>query len=201
MPRAVPLSPDARRAALMAATAPLLEVHGRNVSTRQIAEAAGVAEGTIFRVFDSKEGLVDAVVEEAFGVETTCRKLAEIDAGADLEARLVQAVTLLQERQRRVFALFHALALSRDLPGDPARHAKHLRDNKLLDAALAGVVGPDAARLRFTSEDAASLLKALTFAVCHPILSDHRHTEPRQIVDILLHGICAAAPNRKEDSC
>ncbi len=48
MSRATPLPLDERRAALIAATEPLLEQFGRDVSTRQIAEAACVAEGTIF---------------------------------------------------------------------------------------------------------------------------------------------------------
>ena len=52
-PRAAPLSPDERRRAIVDAVLPLLIEHGRAVTTRQMAEAAGIAEGTIFRVFDS----------------------------------------------------------------------------------------------------------------------------------------------------
>src|SRR5690349_3699156 len=43
--RARPLPPAERRAALVAATLPLISEHGPAVSTRQIAVAAGVAEG------------------------------------------------------------------------------------------------------------------------------------------------------------
>ena len=58
MPRAPRLCVEDRRRELAQATLPLVIEHGRAVTTRQIAQAAGVAEGTIFRVFDTKDDLV-----------------------------------------------------------------------------------------------------------------------------------------------
>src|SRR4030095_8472259 len=104
--RAAPMSLDERRAALIAATEPLLERFGRDVSTRQIADAAGIAEGTIFRAFATKEELIDAVIEDAYNIQRTCDELAQVDLSLNLEQRLVFAVEILQTRLRRLLALF-----------------------------------------------------------------------------------------------
>src|SRR3954449_4932785 len=63
--RATALPPDERRSMIVAATLPLLLEHGDRVTSRQIAEAAGVAEGTIFRAFADKDEIIAAVVEAA----------------------------------------------------------------------------------------------------------------------------------------
>ena len=63
--RAEALPADERRAMIVEAMLPLLLEHGEMVTTRQIAEAAGIAEGTIFRVFADKDELIAAVVEHA----------------------------------------------------------------------------------------------------------------------------------------
>ena len=56
--RARPLSPEDRRAAILDAVVPLLIDHGAAVTTAEMAEAAGIAEGTIFRVFPDKASLL-----------------------------------------------------------------------------------------------------------------------------------------------
>src|SRR6476620_10808278 len=143
----------------MAATEPLLERFGREVSTRQIAEAAGVAEGTIFRAFPTKEALIDAVLDEAFDQSGTLAELAEVDGTLDLEPRLVAVVTLMQDRLRRVFALVHALQLERP---------------------LVALLAPESHRLRMSAPAAAVALRTLTFALSHPMLGDPQIAEPKQ---------------------
>src|ERR1700730_16588849 len=92
------LSPDERRAALVAATIPLLHEHGVGVTTRQIADAAGVAEGTIFGGFPAKVSLIRAAVVASLDPAPTVRLLRAIDPTADLRTRLVVVADLLRER-------------------------------------------------------------------------------------------------------
>jgi AcrR family transcriptional regulator len=188
--RATPLPLDERRAALIAATEPLLERFGREVSTRQIAEAAGIAEGTIFRAFATKEALIDAVIEDAFDIQRTCDELAHVDLALSLEKRLVAAVVILQERLRRVLALFGSLRLRKEAHDYDSFRAKQQADNELLNSAIVPLIKPDQDQLRLAAIEAASAVRAITFSMTHHILGDQRLAEPQQIVDLVLHGIC-----------
>ena len=200
MTRAAPLPLDERRAALIAATEPLLERFGRDVSTRQIAEAAGVAEGTIFRAFATKEELIDAVIEDAFDTQRTCDELALVDPGLSLEERLTVAVTILQERLRRIFALFGSLRLRKEAHDHGSFRAKQQADYELINHAIASLIKPDQDRLRLDVREAASALRTITFSITHPMLGDPRLIEPQQIVDLVLYGICRQ-PHRERTSC
>jgi AcrR family transcriptional regulator len=187
-----------RRAALISATEPLLEQFGRDVSTRQIAEAAGVAEGTIFRAFATKDELIDAVVDEVFDEARTRDAVAAVDPALPLEERLVAAVTILQDRTRRVFALFHALRLRPGWAGGDGHAGRHgrdsvhdrqRRDHEAMEQVLIALIGPDADRLRVPPDEAVTVLRASVFALTHPLLGDERLARPGRIVDLVLRGV------------
>ena len=112
-PRATAMSAADRRTALVDVTLPLLHEHGRAVTTRQIAEAAGVAEGTIFRVFESKDDLVQAALDHAFDIEPFLDDLRRIEPDQPLRDLVLDLVTLLQIRFRGIFTLMTAVGHGR----------------------------------------------------------------------------------------
>lgn len=188
--RARRLAPEARRRALIEATLPLVLRDGAAVSTRQIAEAAGVAEGTIFRVFPDKDALLGAVVRAALDPGPTLRALAGVDRALPLRARLEAGVRVLQDGLVDKFALLTALGLPGPPPGD-ASCGSPTTMNDAFDAAVAGLVGPDADRLRVPAGELAHVLRLLVFSGTHPRICDGRPLAAEQVVGIVLDGLLA----------
>src|SRR2546421_11461899 len=96
--RATALPPDERRSMIVAATLPLLLEHGDRVTSRQIAEAAGIAEGTIFRAFGDKDEVIAAVVDAALDQRPLEDALDGIDRSLPLEDAISAAIVVLQQR-------------------------------------------------------------------------------------------------------
>lgn len=184
--RAAALPAEDRRAAIIDAVVPLLIREGTGVTTRQIADAAGIAEGTIFRVFADKQAVIDAVVEAVLDPGRAVEALEAIPCDDPLEDRLAAAVDLIQRRVDVVWRLMTAVDMTRPLAQrrrDRGPNAPELR-------ALAALVAPDAGRLRVDPKEAAQLLRSLTFATTHPALVDSP-ASPADVVALLLDGIRA----------
>lgn len=196
--RARRLPPDERRAALVDATLPLVLRHGAAVSTRQIAAAAGVAEGTIFRVFPDKDALVRAVVGAALDPAPLLAALAAVDPARPLRDRLVAVVAVVQERFADVVVLVDALGAH---PPAGAGHHHPCALHETLHTALVEAVGADAARLRVPVDELARLLRLLTLSAAHPRLCDGAPLRAEQIVDVLLDGVLARPDTREDRPC
>ena len=187
-PRAADLAPQERRAAIIEATVELLASHGTDVTTRQIAEAAAVAEGTIFRVFPDKESLIAAAIEQAFDPAPVEAELLAIDATLSLEMRLEAAVDVLQSRFTSIWRLMSAVGRTKvhDNHHDPSDR----RGPQTL-GALATVFEPDRERLSRDPMVAAQLLRGLIFAGTHPALLVDEPISAPEIVGVFLDGILA----------
>jgi AcrR family transcriptional regulator len=181
--RAAALPVEERRAAIVTAALPLFLEGGARVTTREIATAAGIAEGTIFRVFDDKHALIEAIVEAAFDPAPVEAALDGIDRSLPLEPRLGKAVDILVRRSEAIFQVTSALATMRRPEDRKARKPPELH-------ALVGLLTPDADRLAYPPEKAARLLRGLIFAGTSRMFSEGPSLTRPEIVAMFLHGVC-----------
>ena len=186
--RARPLSPDERRARILDAVVPLLIEKGSAVTTAEMADAAGIAEGTIFRVFPDKAALLHAAIGKTLDPEPILALLESIDPSLPLEQQLVAAAQGLTDRYERTTVL---IAMVRSMP-----HKKTDEGHRIAEQAMTAVVD-GLTRLLERHQDtltiapaqAAFLLRGLVFVYAHKLLNNAQHMTPEQLVSALCNGI------------
>ena len=190
-PRAKPLPPQERRSRIISAARPLLLTHGLDVTTKQLAEAAGVAEGTLFRVFESKEDLLVECARSAFDPTEHLAELDAIDPAADLEARLVALIESAQRHARQLMRVFVAFGRPADRSrlGSP-RELVGRSKAQAVTQRVATLLEPDADRLRVPVAELVRLVGALSWISVHP-LNEASPMTAAQLADVLLHGVLA----------
>jgi AcrR family transcriptional regulator len=182
------LPPGDRRAALIAATIPLIKQHGLNVSTRQIADAAGVAEGTIFGVFRDKASLIDAAVAAALEPTAVILRLRHVPANLDLRARMVRAAQILRDHIAGHGQLLHIVRSSALAGERSTARVDALAARYLILYELATLIEPDAALLRRNPSTVARLLLSM-IVVPRDGFGDLGGLDSDEIVSLILDGL------------
>jgi AcrR family transcriptional regulator len=164
---------------IIEATRRLLLEHGDMVTTRQIADAAGIAEGTIFRAFSDKDELLGAVVDAALDPEPLEAALGEIDPTLPLLAVVTLAVEAVQRRADEVWRVLTSVG-----PRFQDRAKRPRPDSPTLVTLLER----HRQELGVTPKAAARMLRGVTLAMSHPAAVDSP-APAREIAPMLLYGI------------
>ncbi|MEU7525039.1 TetR/AcrR family transcriptional regulator [Saccharothrix sp. NPDC042600] len=187
--RAPAMSPENRREAIVAATVPLLFDHGANVTTSQIAKAAGIAEGTVFRAFKDKQELLATCVQSVLAVDAELALLDDARQAATLPVRLSWAISAVSGYLDRMWKLMSVLR-------DSGYHPDHQKQKgppvemQRISEGVARLFEPDAADLRVDAELAARLLLGLVFT--NRMQGDgfgDSAADTDQLVELFLHGV------------
>lgn len=174
------------------AVLPLLLEHGSTVTSRQIAEAAGVAEGTIFRAFGDKDSLLKAAVARYLDPQPLLDELGAIDPERPLEEKIRLILGALHRRFDGVFRVMSVLK-EEDRPTPVS-----MREN--IAELVAVALGPDQHRLGWTAAQVAQLARLVSFASSFPQLTAGSEFTDDELARLVLYGIAGSPTPRTEDT-
>lgn len=180
--RAARMAPEDRRAAIVDAVAPLVVEHGRDITSKQIAEAAGIAEGTVFRAFGDKDSLIEAVIEKLLDPEPFRDAMRGVDPDEPLERKIADIMRLLHGRFQGVMGVMRAIGRH---GRPPSRGPVEYVD------LVVRVLQPDLERLAVPPEDVAYLLRLVTFASAIQPFNQEREFTQEELVSFVVRGIAA----------
>lgn len=186
--RARPLAPEERRTAILDAVIPLLKERGRSVTTRQLAEAAGVAEGTLFRAFGDKESIFAAAIARYVDPEPFRDKLRAIDPDEPTEDKVRQVVTLFVERFQGVIGFMGAMAME---PGPPPGLETFRRSTWF--QVVGRIFRPG--ELGVSNETLAYFIRLIAFGNAIPTFTEVHPFTTDELVDLVLRGVLPAPPS------
>ena len=180
------MSVEERRQAIIDAVLPLLREHGADISTRQIADAAGVAEGTIFRAFGDKESLIAAAVDAYFDPLPFRASIRAIDRGLPTDEKIAQVLVLLRQRFDGAIRLMSALRM--DPRSKVAGHHRHHDESGWL-GELDSVFRPE--ELAVPVETLGYYLRLVAFGSTIPIFNERHQFGDEELLGLVLHGAIA----------
>ncbi|PZQ89907.1 MAG: TetR/AcrR family transcriptional regulator [Leifsonia xyli] len=182
--RARPLAPEERREAILDAVLPLLREKGRDVTSRELAEAAGIAEGTVFRAFGDKETLLAAGIEKLLDPVPFRDELRRIPHELPFEDKITAIVEALRLRFREVFRLMQLFQLHGP---PPHRHASHEDWIEIVRELLE----PDLDRLAVPVDTVAWYLRLVAFGSSIEPFNHFRPFDSAELATVVVHGVSA----------
>ncbi len=162
------------------AALPLILEHGERVTTRQIADAAGIAEGTIFRAFTDKDEVIKEALATALDPAPLEVALELIDVNQSLEKCLDAAITAIQTRVFDTWKLMSAVG--------PRFHPEKRTTPQPVSLALTRIFEAHKERLSLKPTEASKRLRAVTLALTHPMLND-QSMSPKEVAKQFLYGV------------
>lgn len=183
--RARPLAPEERREAILDAVLPLLRERGRDVTSRELAEASGVAEGTIFRAFGDKETLLEAGVIKLLEPEAFRAELRRIPLDLPFEDKLTCVIDALRVRFGEVFRVMTVFGLEGPPPVREAGNGDWLE-------IVRELFEPDTHRLGVPVDTVAWYLRLVAFGASIEPFNHFRSFDSAELAGIIAHGVAVA---------
>ncbi len=171
---------------------PLLVEHGAGVTSAQIARAAGIGEGTVFRVFKDKDELFATCFAEALKPDQVLDAIAVIDLDQPLDERLIEAAGALSAHLQRMGALMAAMhgtgGRLEHRHGPDGRGDRRKESMSAMRDAMVELFEPEKDRLRLPAAQSAALFLSLLFS--GRIRFGETGDEPTtmELVDVFLNG-------------
>ncbi|MFE6610002.1 TetR/AcrR family transcriptional regulator [Amycolatopsis sp. NPDC057786] len=185
------MSAEERRRMIVQSVLPLLVEHGAGVTSSQIARAAGIGEGTVFRVFKDKDELFATCFAEALKPDQVLDAIAVIDLDQSLDDRLIEAADALSAHLQRMGALMAIMHGS----GKRPEHRRDRRKESMsaMRDAMAELFEPEKDRLRLPPAQSAALFLSLLFSGRIRFSETGDEPTTMELVDVFLNGALAAA--------
>lgn len=202
---------ERRREAILDAVGAEVVEREMDLTTKELAQLAGVAEGTLFRVFGSKEELLVAAfahrLEQVARDDSWKRDLVRVD-GKDLEAQLERYIEVVTERivdWTRLMSILHRFLRGaeaskahslREASHGEVRRIKDLYIGTLKDFAdsCAAILAPHAGQLRVGVDQAVAFIQSTATSLAMARQFHDFGITPAMAADLVVHGLVDANP-------
>jgi len=185
-----------RRRAIVDVVVPLLIEKGSAVTTAEMAHAANIAEGTIFRVFPDKHSILFEAMKTALDPASVTEAIRSIDPCAPMTTQLEEAARALYRHFDCMVALGESWRSISNNQQEREQDVGRLvrKSAAAISAALLELFERHREALRVSPLEAAAAFRGILFATRHPLLAAKERLPIDAALNILLAGI--AKPDR-----